>query len=105
MGASRSSDVPLPARFACSLNTANSRWPTVWILVGVCLVLRSLTPVLADVTTWRSLGPGGGAIGSIAVSPSDPNIVLAGTVGAGVLRSTDRGASWRYSNQGLLNRG
>ncbi|RPI21617.1 MAG: hypothetical protein EHM61_24320, partial [Acidobacteria bacterium] len=40
-----------------------------------------------------------------AVSPSDPNIVLAGTVGAGVLRSTDRGASWRYSNQGLLNRG
>lgn len=48
---------------------------------------------------WRMLGPFGGDIADVAVSPADSTIVLAGWAPAGgpdgtLYRSTDSGASW-----------
>ncbi|WP_117672737.1 hypothetical protein [Micromonospora sp. MW-13] len=48
---------------------------------------------------WTSLGPAGGDISAIAASPVDHSIVLAGlapggSVGGGLFRSVDGGATW-----------
>jgi photosystem II stability/assembly factor-like uncharacterized protein len=52
-------------------------------------------PLPAD---WQVLGPFGGDVGDVAVSPVDPAVVLAGLAppsgGGGLFRSTDGGATW-----------
>jgi photosystem II stability/assembly factor-like uncharacterized protein len=79
-----------------------SRLQRICWLLGFFLL--TCVPVVAGIATWQSMGPPGGTITSIAVCPSDSNVVLAGTGGAGVLRSTDGGASWAFSNAGIINR-
>ncbi len=69
----------------------------------LCLILLFCTPVLAVVANWKSMGPPGGTITCIAVSPADSGIVLAGTNGADILRSTDGGQTWKFSRQGIVN--
>lgn len=49
---------------------------------------------------WRDLGPDGANIVTLAVHPTDPQVIYAGGIG-GVFRSTDGGASWSAANQGL----
>ncbi len=46
--------------------------------------------------TWRWLGPGniGGRIRSLAISPTDPDTMFAGSVGGGIWKTTNGGASW-----------
>jgi len=56
-------------------------------------------PQSALVANWQALGPFGGDIDDVQVSPIDPNIVLAGLApssggGGGMYRSTNGGASW-----------
>jgi len=43
---------------------------------------------------WQELGPFGGDVADVAVSPIDADIVLAGISGGALFRSTDGGASW-----------
>ncbi len=51
--------------------------------------------------SWVPTGPyGGGVVGALAVDPSDPAIVYAGST-SGVFKSTDAGAIWRAMNEGL----
>jgi photosystem II stability/assembly factor-like uncharacterized protein len=52
---------------------------------------------------WSSNGPEGSII-SLAVAPNDPNIIYAGSDVSGVFKSTNGGASWSASNNGLPNR-
>jgi photosystem II stability/assembly factor-like uncharacterized protein len=56
--------------------------------------------------TWQTLPagplPGGGAL-TLAADPASPGTLLAGTIGAGVYRSTDGGATWTASGVGLIN--
>jgi len=59
--------------------------------------------------TWKNVSDGafGGSIGAVAVAPSDPNVVYAGTgeetlrgnvsSGDGVWRSTDAGKTWTFA--------
>jgi photosystem II stability/assembly factor-like uncharacterized protein len=67
-------------------------------------------------TTWRNVSDGflaAGSIGALAVAPSDPNVIYAGTgeadirgnasAGRGVYRSTDGGRSWSFA--GLADAG
>ena len=54
---------------------------------------------------WSQLGPGniGGRIRSIAVHPTDPNIVYIGAVAGGVWKSVDGGTSWTALNDFMGN--
>ena len=49
-------------------------------------------------SSWQALGPFGGDIQDVQVSPTDPNLVLAALApssgGGGLMRSTTGGASW-----------
>lgn len=51
--------------------------------------------------TW--LGPEGGKIVTLNIDPSNPNILYAGTFGAGVYKSTDSGGTWQPARNGLGN--
>ncbi|MEW6365096.1 MAG: hypothetical protein AB1714_10715 [Acidobacteriota bacterium] len=43
---------------------------------------------------WAPIGPNGGNIAAAAFHPADPSVVLCGTGGGGIFRSTTRGGSW-----------
>ncbi len=49
-------------------------------------------------------GPFLGVVLSIAVDPTNPEVLYSVAYGGGVFRSRDRGASWTVINQGLPNR-
>jgi photosystem II stability/assembly factor-like uncharacterized protein len=51
--------------------------------------------------TWQSLPVFGGEVTSILVDPNDANVVYAGTVGGGVFKSVDAGATWQPARAGL----
>ncbi|HYM01122.1 MAG TPA: hypothetical protein VEZ90_19340, partial [Blastocatellia bacterium] len=54
---------------------------------------RSVTTA-ATTNTWMSLGPDGAEVTVIAIDPTSPSIVYAGTNTSGVFKSTDGGGSW-----------
>jgi photosystem II stability/assembly factor-like uncharacterized protein len=68
-------------------------------LATTCLLLvvpLSGSRLSADeLAAWTSIGPDGGDVQTLAVSPAFPNWVLAGVQqGYGIFRSADRGSSW-----------
>jgi len=75
-------------------------------LMGTLLLLLShVAAVPADTHTWTTNGPGGGSIGAIAIDPSNPSTLYAGTgypsfggafvgYGGGIFKSTDGGVTW-----------
>jgi photosystem II stability/assembly factor-like uncharacterized protein len=68
--------------------------------LAICLSLVVLTfsrsRLAADeLPAWTSIGPDGGNVQALAVSPALPNLVLAGLPqGYGIFKSADRGKSW-----------
>lgn len=57
----------------------------------------------ADNSIWTSIGPDGGAVGCITVDPLAPATLYVGTQGAGIFKSTDKGANWTAVNSGLTD--
>jgi photosystem II stability/assembly factor-like uncharacterized protein len=55
-----------------------------------CALFLDTSPVHA---VWSSGGPSGGSVMSLAIAPSNSDIIYAGVLG-GVFKSTDRGATW-----------
>src|SRR5581483_4626458 len=49
---------------------------------------------------WKWLGPGnvGGRIRAIAISPTSPSTIFSGSVGGGIWKTTNGGASWAPVN-------
>ena len=75
-----------------------------WIFVAelsALLIAALVLPANAGVNTWTSARLYGGTVRGLAASPANPSIVLAGTGGAGVFRSTDGGLSWHRSSSGM----
>ncbi len=68
----------------------HSLTPTGTVLLAVLL---SFEGGFAATSSWSGNGPCGGYIASLAVAPTDPLIVFAGT-SAGVYKSVDGGHSW-----------
>ncbi len=68
---------------------------------GVALALGVPVAALATAGDWVELGPEGGRIQALAMAPSDPSTVFAGTYGNGVFRSRDGGASWTPARDGM----
>jgi photosystem II stability/assembly factor-like uncharacterized protein len=74
-------------------------------LAGACVKpSASQLPVSAGFNAWTSIGPEGGWIYALAVDPTTPTTLYAGTYGGGVFKSTDGGATWSAVNTGLTNK-
>src|SRR5262245_7657710 len=67
------------------------------------LFLSSAYTAQASINVWTSHGPLGGDVGALAIDPTTPSIVYAGTRDAGVFKSTDAGATWGPANTSLTN--
>ena len=50
---------------------------------------------------WREVGPATWSITGLAVDPTDPDAVYAATLGGGIFKSADGGATWAAANDGL----
>lgn len=73
-----------------------------WALrIAGCAVALLGAAAPAGAIQWASNGPTGGIVLSLAVDPSQPNVVYAGTNGGGVFKSTDGGFSWIAVNGGI----
>ncbi len=57
-------------------------------------------PLSALPGEWRNLGPDGGSVYTLAIAPSNPQVMYAGVEG-GLYRSVDGGATWTYAGRGL----
>src|SRR5262245_61848321 len=57
-------------------------------------IATTSAPALAQTTPWIGHGPEGGSISTVAVDPLAPSVVYAGTLGAGIFKSTTAGESW-----------
>jgi hypothetical protein len=72
-------------------------------LVFLCC-LGMARVVSAQELIWTSHGPEGGMVFALAIDPSAPTTVYAGSgPGGGVFKSTNGGASWSAVNTGLTN--
>jgi photosystem II stability/assembly factor-like uncharacterized protein len=67
---------------------------------AVVLFLALLLPLSARAVTprWTPLGPYGGEVTALAVAPSAPRTVYAGTYWGGFFRSDDAGAHWERTS-------
>lgn len=53
--------------------------------------------------TWRGPGNVGGRVRSLAINPTSPQTMWAGSVGGGIWKTTDGGASWRALDDFMAN--
>jgi len=51
--------------------------------------------------SWTFVSTFDSYLGSLAIDPSAPNVIYAGTYGQGLFKSTDRGATWTAINNGI----
>src|SRR5512135_3396669 len=69
---------------------------------GQTLTLNSFLPLIVQNRSgW--IGPDGGTIVALAIDPSNPQTVYAGSYGSGVFKSLDGGTTWQAASQGLTN--
>src|SRR5437773_12282861 len=67
---------------------------------------RAASAVASDansVRAWTSGGPYGGNIHALAIDPTSPATLYAGTFDGGVFKSTDSGGTWAAANTGLTS--
>src|SRR3989442_7413525 len=64
------------------------------VLVSALPCLFGAQPAGAG-PVWKSHGPDGGAIAALAIDPQAPRTVYAGTLGAGLFKSTNGGELWK----------
>ena len=73
---------------------------------GACVlvsVFMRTPPAYAGLNAWTTNGPAVPFIQAVAVDPTDPDIVYAGTFEGGVFKSTNMGTTWTAMNTGLTN--
>lgn len=69
----------------------------VTVLLSISALITSLfTPANSSAdTTWQQTnGPTGGDIRSLAIDPSTPQMIYAGTDGGGIFKTTNGGTHW-----------
>ncbi len=71
------------------------------LAVTAAFVVAPAVPAAAAGSDWVELGPDGGSIQALALAPSDPLTLYAGTFGNGVFRSRDGGTSWVVAHRGM----
>jgi photosystem II stability/assembly factor-like uncharacterized protein len=70
---------------------------------SLCCLLAALPalPAVAGANRWTAIGPDGANVVALAIDPRTPSTAFAGTIGSGVLKSVDGGASWATANGAL----
>lgn len=63
-----------------------------WLLAAAIAILGAALPATGQV--WRSMGPPGGDVQSLAADPHDPRVLYLGTTDGHVFLSRDGGDSW-----------
>ena len=63
-------------------------------LMGAAVLLTTAHTAHAGINVWTSHGPPGGDVRALAIDPSTPSTLYAGTGRGGVFKSTDAGATW-----------
>lgn len=71
------------------------------LVLALIAVLAVAGSAAAAESPWRTLGPDGGRVVHIAVSPHDRDLLLAAT-DTGLHRSTDRAANWTRVDAGRM---
>jgi photosystem II stability/assembly factor-like uncharacterized protein len=80
------------------------RYRGLWISVVLAISATSLSSVAyAGLGVWTSGGPYGGDVHALAINPTTPATLYAGTFGFGVFKSTNSGGTWASANTGLTN--
>lgn len=85
------------------MRSLHAPWPRAarWLLSVVALVSPGGVQAAAP-GVWTSGGPYGAFVNVLAVDPSAPSTLYAGTYG-GVFKSTDGGGTWRSAGKGVTN--
>lgn len=75
------------------------------LVCGLAALLSwpAAAPLQAGSGFWSSLGPDGGRVGAVAVDPSNPQVVYAGSTQGGVWKSVDGGGTWSRASRGLTD--
>src|SRR5262245_34064649 len=75
----------------------------IWlVLLSVALLwVSGARMVHAGNNVWTSLGPEGAIVNALALDPSTPTTLYAGTATGGVFKSTSGGSRWSAVNTGL----
>ena len=76
-------------------------WKVLLIYLLTFLVTSQAGSVSAGINIWTSIGPDGGYINTLAMDPTTPGTLYAGTGGGGVFRSTNGAGSWSGYNTSL----
>jgi hypothetical protein len=61
--------------------------PIGWLILAI--ILSQPLPVSAGFNAWTGIGPEGGWIYALAIDPTNPNTIYAGTYGGGVFKSAN----------------
>jgi hypothetical protein len=67
-------------------------------LVALLLIVSLPAPGWAGPITWSGGVPEGGPVRAVLIDPHNALIIYVGTLGSGVFKSTDGGASWTQSD-------
>src|SRR5450830_930703 len=76
------------------------RYTGAWLLLAIGMWFSMVAH--AGPGVWTSGGPYGGYVTALAINPSTPATLYAGTA-SGVFKSTDSGGTWAAANKGLTN--
>jgi photosystem II stability/assembly factor-like uncharacterized protein len=68
--------------------------------ISAALAAAAAPPAAAP-PGWSAHGPEGGTVSAVELDRRRPSVLYAGTLGAGMFKSTDGGATWRRSSRGL----
>jgi hypothetical protein len=79
---------------------APCHWTHWWIAVAIAVALSLSSVAYAGPGVWTSGGPYGGYVTALAIDPTTPATLYAGTYG-GVFKSANSGGTWAGVNTGL----
>src|SRR5262245_6650452 len=71
------------------------------MLAAVCCCIVLVSSSIASGAVWTTHGPNGGRVNAIAVDPSTPTTVYAGTDSGGFFKSLDGGDTWNPIDAGI----
>jgi photosystem II stability/assembly factor-like uncharacterized protein len=89
-----------------STNSRGLRWLGVSACVAlVCVAsyIAGARPAQAGINVWTSNGPEGVYVGALAVDPTTPTTLYAGTENGRVFKSADGGGTWNAAHAGLTS--